>query len=444
MFELGIESFIKEKAWRGRLENCRVAFLGHSASVSQNLQSSLELIQSYTPLKVSCVIGPQHGFKAVQQANMITTEDEHSTKLRFLVSNPIDCSENNAQSSATQAEIHSKTEKDSSLKTQHKHTRKTTNHYPVFSLYSEKTKRLTKEMLSCFDVLIVDLQDVGCRVYTYLTTLFYVLEDCSTANKEVWILDRPNPAGRKAEGSILNKNFFSFVGAGPLPIRHGLTLGESAKWYCSLKNLNLNLQIIKMREYYPEKKAWPTGVPWLLPSPNMVDEECARCYSGTVLLEGTNISEARGTVFPLKAFGFPNMNAHAILKSMIHLAPHWLGGSALREEFFQPVADKFQNQICSAIRIYATAPFYDEKKFSPYRLISLFLKCLKKHHPDFDWITLPPYEYEYEKLPVDILSGDDFLRNWIEDDNASVLDLEKKLFPDETLWIKQRKNFLLY
>ena len=334
MFELGIESFIKEKKRQDRLGKSRLAFLGHQASVSQNLQHSLRLIHSHTPLKISCLIGPQHGFNSTKQANMITTEDEF----------PLTPVESTANKHSNSSDI---------------------SPYPIFSLYSSKTRRLTKEMLSHFDVLIVDLQDVGCRVYTYLTTLFYVLEDCSSAGKEVWILDRPNPAGRKVEGSILNKHFTSFVGAAPLPIRHGLTLAEAANWYCSLKKLNIKLEIIKMKNYHPKKQAWPVGFPWVLPSPNMVDEECARCYSGTVLLEGTKISEARGTVFPLKAFGFPGMNTTGILKSMTTLAPHWLKGCTLREEFFQPVFDKFQSQVCSAIRIYAQGPFYNRAGFSP-------------------------------------------------------------------------------
>ena len=396
MFKLGIESFIEEEKWKGQLENRRIAFLGHQASVSQNLQSSLSLIKSRTPLKINGLIGPQHGFKSTEQANMITTKDEHTQSV------------------------------------------------PVFSLYSDKTRRLTQEMLSHFDVLIVDLQDVGCRVYTYLTTLFYVLEDCAQANKEVWVLDRPNPAGRKIEGSLLNKDFTSFVGAAPLPIRHGFTLGEAALWYRSLKNLNVKLEIIEMKNYQPEVKPWPENFPWVPPSPNMVDEECARCYSGTVLLEGTKISEARGTVFPLKAFGFPGMNTQNVLRLMAQLAPRWLKGCILKEEFFQPVFDKFQNQNCSAIRIYATGSQYDETTFQPYRLTCLFLKCVKKAHPDFDWIQPPPYEYEQEKMPIDILSGDDFLRNWIEDPNAFTMDLEAKLSPDEKKWTEQREKSLIY
>lgn len=397
MFKLGIESFIEDKKWQGRLEKKRIALLAHQASVNQKLQSSFSLIQSQTPLKISCIFGPQHGFKSTLQANMITTKDEHTKS---------DC--------------------------------------PVFSLYSPTTRRLTPQMLSHFDVLIVDLQDVGCRVYTYLTTLFYLLEDCHKNHKSVWILDRPNPAGRPIEGSLLNKNFTSFVGAASLPIRHGLTLAEIATWYCTEKKLSLPIEIIKMKHYNPLKQAWPKNLIWVLPSPNMTDIECARCYSGTVLLEGTKISEARGTTFPLKAFGFPNMNTQAILKLMHQLAPQWLQSCILKEEYFKAMFDKFQNQTCSAIRIYTTGDFYQEELFQPYRLVSLFLKCLKITHPQFEWISSPPYEYEYKKFPIDILSGDDFLRNWIENSHSSVKDLESQLIPDERIWKNQRKPFLLY
>ena len=399
MNKLGIELFIQEQRWKGQLEGQRLAFLGNMASVSQELKSSLGLILSHTPLKITCVFGPQHGFKNVEQANMITTKDAHNT----------------------------------------------THHpFPVLSLYSEKNRRLNKKALSLFDTLIVDLQDVGCRVYTYLTSLFYVMEDCARAQKALWILDRPNPAGRKVEGSLLNPDFKSFVGAAPMPIRHGLTLGEAALWYRDFKKLNLELSVVKMQGYSPEQQAWPKLMPWVLPSPNMVDQECARCYSGTVLLEGTNVSEARGTVFPLKAFGVPGMPTKAILKKMGKLAPNWLKGLALREVFFQPVFDKHQGQTCEGLRIYATKPFYQEKSFSPYRLVSLFLKCLKLEAPDFDWLKPPPYEYEYKNWPIDILSGDDFLRRWVEDKAGDAKDLEQKLLPDETLWKEQRKNFLLY
>ena len=260
----------------------------------------------------------------------------------------------------------------------------------------------------------------------------------------MWLLDRPNPSGRKIEGSILHKDFLSFVGAGPLPIRHGLTLGELALWYRSLKNLNVDLNIVKMRDYFPKKQPWPVAFPWVPPSPNMVDRECALSYSGTVLLEGTSISEGRGTVYPLKAFGFPNMKTEEILKLMVQIAPSWLKGCILRKEFFKPQFDKFQNQVCSGIRIYTSPFLFDENHFRPYRLVSLFLKCLKQVSPDLEWKLPPPYEYEYKKWPIDILSGDDFLRKWVEDSNSSVQDFEDRVQPDEDHWNEERKPFLLY
>ena len=428
--ELGIEIFIREKKWQG-LQKHRVAFLGHSASVDSHLKSSLSLILTQSPIKVSCILSPQHGFYGVEQANMITTEDEpaHPVELNPCVGN----------GEPRQAQM-----PDTPSSTKHL-TGNKTHRCPVFSLYSSKNRRLTPEMLAQFDTLIVDLQDVGCRVYTYLTTLFYILEDLEHTGKEIWILDRPNPVGRKIEGAILNPDFLSFVGAGPLPLRHGLTLGEAALWYRSLKNLNVDLQVIKMKAYFPEKAPWPSHLPWVLPSPNMTDRECALCYSGTVLLEGTNISEARGTVFPLKAFGWPNKPAvQEVLKLMVQTAPQWLRGCVLRKEFFKPQFDKFQNQVCAGLRIYASAGLKNETSFTPYRLVSLFLKCLKKAQPDLDWKKAPPYEYEYEKWPIDILSGDDFLRQWVENPDSSAQDLEKKLGPDETLWAEQRKPFLLY
>ena len=402
--ELGIEAFIRGKQ-RQALEKQKVAFLGHSASVAQNLKSSLSLILLETPIKISCVISPQHGFHGVEQANMMTTEDTPAKNSDFI---------------------------DIAYKC------------PIFSLYSSKTRRLTSEMLSHFSALIVDLQDVGCRVYTYLTTLFYILEDLNHTGKQVWILDRPNPIGRQIEGSILSPDFLSFVGAGPLPIRHGLTLGELALWYVSLKSLNVDLKVIKMKNYFPEESAWPSDGPWVLPSPNMVDRASALSYSGTVLLEGTNISEARGTVFPLKAFGFPSMQVEAILKLMAKTAPQWLKGCVLRKELFKPMFDKFQNQVCTGIRIYTHSTLDDEKNFRPYRLLSLFLKCLQKVHPDLDWKKPPPYEYEYKKWPIDILSGDDFLRTWVENPDSTPQDMEDKLLIDETAWAKECSPFLLY
>ncbi len=428
-FQTGSEVFIGEKKWKGHLEGLNVAVLSHPASVDQNLNHVLDLILNNSPLKVSCLLGPQHGFKGVEQANMIPTKDEsiaHGFQSSSLSGSPFQTS---ALLRGKQGE---------------KKITGGRKSLPVFSLYSEKTRRLNTQMLSCFDALIMDLQDVGIRVYTYLTTLFYIMEDLSGKGKALWVLDRPNPVGRGTEGFILEPEFFSFVGAAPLPLRHGMTLGELALWYRDLKKLNLDLKVIKMKDYFPAVRPWPKSLVWTLPSPNMVDVECARIYGGTVLLEGTFVSEARGTVFPLKAFGFPGMKAGPVLEKMHTLCPRWLKGCRLRVEFFKPVFDKFKNQRCEALRIYAQKPFYSEKDFFPFRLVSLFLKCVKLVHPDFQWQKPPPYEYEYEKPPVDILSGSTFLREWIEAPSSAPRDMESQLLKHKSLWHKQRKPYLLY
>ncbi len=429
MTQLGIEVFINEKPWKHRLENCRIGFLGHFASVDSHLQSSLQLISLYTPLNITCVFGPQHGFKMIEQANMITTQSEKLSlhKLCSIVYPSVSMGDN-------ECTTNKKIAKDN----------KVAKDIPIFSLYSDTTRRLTTDMLSYFDVLIVDLQDVGCRVYTYLSTLFYVMEDCHKAGKEVWILDRPNPVGRKVEGSILKKEFTSFVGVAPLPIRHGLTLGECAKWYYSKKQFNNKLEVITMKNYNPVKNPDFKGLAWVAPSPNMPDTQTARCYSGTVLLEGSILSEARGTTSPLKMFGFPDMDVKQVLQLMNKKAPHLLRGCVLREECFKPLFDKFKNQLCMGLRIYIDHPFYQAELFSPYRLICLFLKCFKEVHVEVDLWKPPPYEYEYKKLPIDILSGCDFLRHWVENNDATIQDLENKLQPDEKQWIAEIKPYLLY
>ena len=419
--KLGVEVFIGEKKWQGRLENRRLAFLAHNASVDSRLQSSWSVLQSYTPpLKWACVFGPQHGFQGTEQANMVVTEDKEEGLVSSSVVLP--------------------SPPGSRVKP-----------VPVWSLYSSHTRRLTKDKRDAFDVLLVDLQDVGCRVYTYLSTLFYVMEDLSGTGKQLWVLDRPNPAGRGIQGGMLDPHFFSFVGVAPLPLCHGMTLGELALWYRNFKNLDLDLEVVRMSDYHPHLEPWPGGMAWVLPSPNMVDLECSRLYGGTVLLEGTRVSEARGTVFPLKAFGFPGMRATEILKTMQQQGPQWLKGVVIRVEAFKPVFDKFQGQVCEALRVYIpsqkarpNSPGGGLPGPAPVRLVSLFLKCLRQLHPEFEWKAKPPYEYEYKKWPIDILSGDAFLRQWVEDSHSTLQDLEKKLIAGESLWQQQRKPYLLY
>ncbi|MDE0151436.1 MAG: DUF1343 domain-containing protein [Bdellovibrionales bacterium] len=389
--QTGFDRFIKNKNLWKALENKRLAYLGNCASVSHQLDHSFQILRQNTSLKFVCVFSPQHGWDSVEQANMIPSDD---TVLQNI---------------------------------------------PVFSLYKNETRRMTSDQLNQFDVLLIDLQDVGCRIYTFVATMLYALESCAEHNKEVWVLDRPNPVGRTVEGSILNNNFQSVVGPWNLPMRYGLTLGELSQMYVQKEKLNLTLQVIKIKNY-KVNQGWPSDRTWIAPSPNMTDIECAQCYSGTVLLEGTNISEGRGTTFPLKIFGFPNMQSDKIIKTMITLREEWMKGCVLRVCSFKPVFDKFKDQICSAIQIHVK----NTAEFRPYRLISLFLKSVKKVHSDFDWTLPPPYEYEYEKQPIDILSGDSFLREWIDNPNSAPEDLEKKLSTDEQNWKTLSYSYHLY
>ena len=310
---------------------------------------------------------------------------------------------------------------------------------PLFSLYSKQTRRLTEKMKKTFDVLIVDLQDVGCRIYTYLTTVFYLLEDC----EEVIILDRPNPIGRDIEGSLLKPQYQSFVGHAPLPMAYGLTLGEAALWFKETKKLKVSLHIIPMKNYSP-KEGWPKNRPWVQPSPNMTDLNCAKCYPGTVLLEGTEISEGRGSTLPLQVFGAPSMKREKIKTLMKKNGKNFLRGCALRPHDFEPVFDKFKRKTCQGFQIHLDSLWAEGGKFRPYRLISLFLKCFHLVHPEFTWKKAPPYEYEYEKLPIDILSGGEELRKWIETPRSTVREWDEYLTSEETLWEKERKPFLIY
>ena len=290
---------------------------------------------------------------------------------------------------------------------------------PLFSLYSQKTRRLTPEMKSLFDILLVDLQDAGCRIYTYLTALLYLTEDLEGEGKSLFVLDRPNPLGRNIEGSLLDMSFQSYVGAAPMPMSHGLTLGEAALWHKSRKNLKTDVQIVRMEGYHPRRgRGWPPGRPWIFPSPNMTGPAAALCYPGTVLLEGASVSEGRGTCLPFQVFGYPGMKAREIKRFMLDRGRPFLKGCFLREHEFEPVFDKFKGQICSGFQIHTENPWTkngaERGAFRPYRLISIFLKAVREIHPEKPWKLPPPYEYEEKLLPIDIISGSDALGKWIE------------------------------
>lgn len=396
MFTLGIERLLSEKPLQERLQGKKLALLAHPASVNQRLEHSLDLLMRHPQLDVVAAFGPQHGMRGEKQDNMIESDD---------YVDPV-------------------------------------HEIPVHSLYG-RVRRPTPAMMEGWDVLLIDLQDVGCRIYTFLTTLFYMMEAVRDG-QEIWVLDRPNPAGRVVEGHKLDMRFESFVGAAPVPMRHGLTLGEAALWYKDFKKLKVDLTVVSMLEYRMDQEPWP-AVPWVNPSPNIPRVSCTKIYPGTVLIEGSNLSEGRGTTIPLEVFGAPGLDSARILREMQALAPEWVKGCILRPAFYEPTFHKFKGELVSAVQVHVDGPLAAAAAdFRPYRLINLYFKCVQRVHPDFDLWRLPPYEYEAEKMPIDILSGHDQLRKWVAEPQPLIAEWDRSLARDEAAWAIERKSFLLY
>jgi uncharacterized protein YbbC (DUF1343 family) len=318
---------------------------------------------------------------------------------------------------------------------------------PVFSLYGE-VRRPTSAMLDSFDVILVDLQDLGCRIYTFITTLLYVLEEAARAQKEVWVLDRPNPVGRPIEGLRLRAGWESFVGAGPLPMRHGLTMGELAHWFVRAFKLNVDYRVIEMEGWAPSAApgfGWPLGErAWINPSPNAPNLWMARCYAGTVMLEGTTLSEGRGTTRPLELFGAPDLQPRALIARMQSLAPHWLRGCRLRECWFEPTFHKHSGQLCAGVHIHVEDPAYDHEAFQPWRVQALAFKALRQLRPDYPLWRNFPYEYVHDRLAIDVINGSPLLRQWVDDAAATPQDLDALAMPDETSWREEREDVLIY
>ena len=306
----------------------------------------------------------------------------------------------------------------------------------------------TREMMDAFDVLLVDLQDLGCRIYTFITTLRYVLEAAAAHDKSVWILDRPNPVGRPIEGLRLRSGWESFVGAGPLPMRHGLTLGELAHWFARTLQLNVDYRVIEMRGWRPDEApgyGWPLGErTWINPSPNAPNLWMARCYAGAVMLEGATLSEGRGTTRPLELFGAPDIDARALLREMRSLAPQWLHGCRLRECWFEPTFHKHVGKLCAGVQIHAEAPGYAHEAFRPWRVQALAFKALRRLQPDYPLWRDFPYEYEKDRLAIDVINGGPLLREWVDDPQATPADLDAITTPDEESWREEREDVLIY
>jgi uncharacterized protein YbbC (DUF1343 family) len=400
-FQTGLDRLLADPALRRPLAGRRVALLAHPASVTATLDHALDALAALPGITLTAAFGPQHGLRGDKQDNMMESPDFHDPRYGI----------------------------------------------PVFSLYGE-VRRPTSTMLDSFDVLLVDLQDLGCRIYTFITTLRYVLEAAAAHGKTVWVLDRPNPAGRPVEGLTLRPGWESFVGAGPLPMRHGLTLGELGQWFIASGKLDVDYQIIAMHGWQPDAApghGWPLGQrAWLNPSPNAPNLGMARAYAGTVLLEGTTLSEGRGTTRPLELFGAPDLAARAVLAERQALALGWLAGCALRDCYFEPTFHKHAGQLCHGIFIHAEAPHYEHAAFRPWRLQSLAFKAIRRLWPDYPLWRDFPYEYEHERLAIDLINGSPLLREWVDDPAAEPADLDTLSAADEAAWIEARRPFLRY
>ncbi len=400
--KFGIDRLLTEPALRRPLAGRRVALLAHPASVTRGLTHSLDALAALGELRLTAAFGPQHGLRGDKQDNMVESAD---------FTDPV-------------------------------------HGIPVFSLYGT-VRRPTAAMMDTFDVLLVDLQDLGCRVYTFVTTLRYALEACAQHRKSLWVLDRPNPIGRPVEGLSLRAGAESFVGAGPMPMRHGMTLGELARWFVQSLKLDVDCQVVTLEGWNPHAApgyGWPLGErTWVNPSPNAPNLFMARCYPGTVMLEGTTLSEGRGTTRPLEGFGAPELDVPGLLEVMRTLAPAWLNGCRVRPCWFEPTFHKHAGRLCAGVQLHVEDPsHYDHRAFRPWRLLALAFKALRQRHPDYPLWRDFPYEYERERLAIDVINGGEGLRRWVDDPAATAEDLEAQVLPDEAAWQDARQPFLIY
>ena len=380
---LNEESRLRTKAYR-------LGLMSNQSSLDRTLSPAREVVSRAFPGQLRALFGPQHGLGGIDQDNMIETDHSYDPVLKI----------------------------------------------PVFSLYSQ-VREPTPEMLELIDLLLVDLQDVGTRVYTFASTVLACIKASAKLGKKVLILDRPNPlGGEKVEGNLLVPELYSFVGPYRFPMTHGLTMGEMALAFNDVYRLGCDLEVLHMRGW-TRRMIWPdTGIRWVMPSPNMPLYETAQVYPGQVIWEGTNISEGRGTCRPFEIFGAPFFNTREILKN---LHTHSLSGCVLQEISFRPTFNKWKDEVCRGFMIHIT----DSRKFYPYfTTVSLLEAILTVYPQHFCW-KKPPYEYEYRKLPIDLIIGDEGVRKALEG-GANLLSLKEKWDSDLRDFLDWRKPYLLY
>ena len=399
--KFGIDRLLEDARLRAPLAGKRIALLAHPASVTRDLTHSLDALARLPELRLTAAFGPQHGLRGEKQDNMVESPDYRDPALGI----------------------------------------------PVFSLYGD-VRRPTVAMLGEFDVLLIDLQDLGCRIYTFLTTLRYMLEAAARAGKSVWVLDRPNPAGRIVEGLALQPRWESFVGAGRLPMRHGITLGEAGRWFIRELRLDVDYRVIELEGWQPAAApgfGWPIGErAWVNPSPNAPNLSMARCYAGTVMLEGTTLSEGRGTTRPLELFGAPGLDAGQWLERMHSIAPTWMAGCRIRPCWFEPTFQKHAGTLCAGLQLHVDDPAYVHGQFRPWRLMAAAFKALRALRPDYALWRDFHYEYESNRLAIDLINGSSALREWVDEPRATAADLDRAAVRDENSWRSEIADLLLY
>jgi len=384
---LGIEVLLEDDVVD--LTGVRFGLLQNQASVDQQFRSSCDLLARRYPDELRALFSPQHGFWGEQQANMI--ESPHARHERLGI--------------------------------------------PIYSLYSD-VRRPTAEMLDGLDLLIVDLQDVGTRVYTFVWTVLNCLQACAEQNVDVLVLDRPNPLGGvQIEGTLLKAAYRSFVGEACIPMRHGMTLGELSRMLNETLDVGATLRVVPVDRWERTGLFPETHRHWVPPSPNLPTFASALVYPGQVLLEGTNLSEGRGTTTPFEVVGAPFIDGEALADDLNNLS---LDGAAFRPVRFRPTFDKWQGEICAGVFLHVT----DRQRFRPYATTLRLLCAIRRRWPQqFDWLP-PPYEYETEKMPIDILSGDDRLRRWLDDQGElTPAQIEQLSSADAAAWNEATRRY---
>ena len=379
-----------DRLWSRDLRGARVGLVAHPASINSRMQHAGGIFHSSKKFRLTALFGPQHGILGQTQDNMVEWEG----------------------------------------------FRDPASGLPVYSLYGN-TRKPRAEMLEDVDALVIDLQDVGSRYYTFIWTLELCMQACHEAGKSVIVLDRPNPiGGHLIEGPVLRPEFASFVGLRPLPVRHGMTIGEMGTYLRDTFYPGLDFRVITMQKW--KRKMWfdQTGLPWVMPSPNMPTLDTALVYPGMCLLEGTNISEGRGTTRPFEMFGAPFIHPETLVNVLKEFK---LPGVVFRPLSFEPTFQKHAGTLCGGAQIHVT----DREKFKPFKTGVAVLKAIHNTYPrDFAW-KQPPYEYEDVKLPIDILAGTNRLRKEIE--AWKNLDEMEKWWKEEAKGFEKiRKKYLLY